>query len=462
MERNYYYSIILCFFFILTKANSQDFINADYSFGIKPTNIGANDMADVYNSWKTKFLTSCSNGRFRVKFDDPSFTVSEGIAYGMLLSVYANDQETFDGLWLYYKDFRNSNGVMNWKIRECTVVDGQNGATDAELDAAYALIVADKRWNNSGIVDYETDAKDLIKIIKDHEVEANTSVLKPGDAWGGSNTTNPSYFTTSYFRAYGTYTNDSAYWNAVADKCYEIIDNNLSKNNAVFNLVSDWTKADGNYSSEVSWANQQGRTYNYDAARTPWRAAIDYVWYGNNKALKYVDLCNDFVNHVGGFDKIYPGYKQDGTPLNSSYKDPTFTGAYALAALGSNNQSFVNAAYTELKKQVTDAYFGATLRAIYMFGMSGNLFNALDSSVLSNDKFKINTLVNLFPNPVLDRLHLNFNTNSKHKISIYDVKGSKLYDSTVNNTSVQIDVSNYLSGIYFVMVNNTAYKLIKK
>ncbi|GAL64937.1 glycoprotein gp2 [Algibacter lectus] len=62
------------------------------------------------------------NGRYRIKFDTPSETVSEGIGYGMLLSVYANDKELFDGLWLYYKDFSNNNGVMNWKISECSTL----------------------------------------------------------------------------------------------------------------------------------------------------------------------------------------------------------------------------------------------------------------------------------------------------------------------------------------------------
>ena len=64
----------------------------------------------------------------------------------MLLSVYAADKTLFDGLWLYYKDNLNSNGVMNWKINGCSGVNGANGATDAELDVAFALIVADYQW----------------------------------------------------------------------------------------------------------------------------------------------------------------------------------------------------------------------------------------------------------------------------------------------------------------------------
>ena len=361
--------------FIRAQISEVEFLNRQYAFGLKPTNIKSNDLSNVYISWRNAFVTACANGRYRVKFDTPSETVSEGIAYGMLLSAYANDKELFDGLWLYYNDFLNSNGIMNWKIEGCSHATGLNGATDAELDTAIALMVADKKWGNSGAINYKSDAESLINKIKLYEVELGSNVLKPGDAWGGSYITNPSYFATGYFRAFGEYTNDATFWNAVANKCYNIINANLSENNAVYNLVSDWSRVDGNYSTNVSWAYNQGKSYFYDAARTPWRIAIDYIWYGDTRALNYLDLCNNFVYSIGGFDRIYPGYSQKGLPINTTYKDPVFTGAYALASMASGNQFFVNSGFAILKNQSTFSYFSATLKAIYMFVLSGNGYN---------------------------------------------------------------------------------------
>ncbi len=441
---------------------AQVFLNADYEHGLKATNVSPNDMANVYNSWKSNWVEVCNNGGLRVKWNDPNFTVSEGIAYGMLLSAYANDQETFDGLWLYYKDNVNQRGVMNWKIEGCNTINGPNGATDAELDAACALMVADVRWGNSGVTNYNTEAKQLINLIKIHEVEAGSNVLKPGDAWGGSDNTNPSYFATGYFRAFGEYTNDRAFWNAVASKSYEIINNNLSKNNAAYNFVSDWTEADGDYSPVVaSWAFDQGKSYYYDAARTPWRAAIDYVWYGNNEAKNYASLCNDFVNSIGGFDKILPGYRQNGTPIDPSYKDPAFTGAYALAAMTSGNQNFVNAGYSELKNQVSMAYFAATLRAIYMFGMSGNLFNPV-SSALSNDELHNVNRFKLFPNPASNVLNISFKTAGNYEIKVNDITGKLIHKETSSESSTQLELSHYPSGMYFLSINNEKFKFVKK
>ena len=59
---------------------------------------------------KTDIVTGDGAGGFlRVRRPNSSgavvnSTVSEGIAYGMLLAVYADDQPTFDKLWRYSAD----------------------------------------------------------------------------------------------------------------------------------------------------------------------------------------------------------------------------------------------------------------------------------------------------------------------------------------------------------------------
>lgn len=461
-------SIIICFLVTLfsslsfAQISNIDFVNANYEFGLQPTNILSNDVYDAYVSWRNTFPETCGNGRYRIRFDNPSETVSEGIAYGMLLSVYANDKELFDGLWLYYQDFLNSNGVMNWKINGCNSVLGFNGATDAELDAAYALIVADKRWGNAGTVNYQSDALSLIDIIKNHEVENGTFVLKPGDAFGGSNLTNPSYLSPGYFRTFGIYSNDSTFWNAVADKSYEIINSNLTQNGAVFNLVSDWCSADGSYSNNASGFYNQGQSYFYDAARTPWRIAVDYIWYNNADALSYLNLCNNFVNAQGGFDEIYPGYSQTGVAITTSYKDPAFTGAYASAAMSSTSQNFVDTGYTVLKGQPTGAYFGATLRVMYMFTATGNMYNALAQNVLSNPETSTNSF-KIYPNPVSDVINISLgNQNTGDKIiELYTLSGQKVLDKKVSDLNTQLNIQGLNEGIYFLKINDTTFKIVK-
>jgi hypothetical protein len=92
-----------------------------------------------YTQWKGWYVTESGAGDpnttdsikyYRVKRDKASSndTVSEGIGYGMLLAVYFNDRETFDGLYRYCKLHfvnpadPNKYSVMHWKVR----ADGVN------------------------------------------------------------------------------------------------------------------------------------------------------------------------------------------------------------------------------------------------------------------------------------------------------------------------------------------------
>ncbi|MBX9853628.1 MAG: carbohydrate-binding protein [Cytophagaceae bacterium] len=348
--------------------------NRVYGFGLMPGNRSGADAQSAYNTWKTNFLASCANGRYRVKFDDPNQTVSEGIGYGMLLSAYAGDRAIFDGLWNYYKDNRNSHGVMNWKIGGCSGTVGANGATDAEIDAAMALIVAHYQWGSTSGINYDADAKALIGAIKSFEIESGSNVMKPGDFFGGSNITNPSYFAPGYFRVYASFTGD-AFWNAVADKCHDVINKNLSVNGAAGGLVSDWCKADGGYSPDAGGYNQGGRLYLYDAARTPWRIAVDYVWHGNTSAKTYSKKSSDFVRiNLGGPQNVKDGYNQNGSAYGQ-WHNSTFAGAFACAAMGGDVQAHLDNSYADLRGiNDNNSYFNHTLKTLYMFLLTGNFY----------------------------------------------------------------------------------------
>ena len=163
--------------------------NAAYPYGIKAvTSSAKTDVQAAYDDWfKNQYEESGNYGR--VKFDDQSYTVSEGIGYGMLIFVYMdnasnNTKAKFDKLWAYYKANSNSNGVMNWKISGFTNScsgDNCNGATDADLDVAMALMMAYKQWGDAS---YLTDAKALVATIYKNEISTSArGLLKPGDAW---------------------------------------------------------------------------------------------------------------------------------------------------------------------------------------------------------------------------------------------------------------------------------------
>lgn len=82
---------------------------------------------------------------------------SEGQGYGMLLSVAANDRETFDGIWgwtqkeLYVRG--DQLAAWRWDPNSAPHVSDANNASDGDLLIAWALIRAGKKWNEQAYLD---------------------------------------------------------------------------------------------------------------------------------------------------------------------------------------------------------------------------------------------------------------------------------------------------------------------
>ncbi len=361
---------------------------------IMPTNLptsgtygASQDAANAYNQWKADYVTSCGGSNpevFRVKFDSPTETVSEGIAYGMLLAVYAADKPLFDGLWQYYKNNMNGNGVMNWKVSGCNSVIGFGGATDAELDAALALIVANTQWPNSTSPhNYQVDATALITAIKDHEIQPTNAngpyQTNNGDAWGfGNNCRNPSYQSPAYYKVYAEFVpSQASFWNNVITASYDLINANVHPTTG---LVSNWSDHTGTPNS-CNGPDEHG----WDACRNPWRMGTDVSWFGDADAKA---ICNNLASFVQGTGapNLQGPIQQDGSA--GQYHSPTFISTWAVGVMGSNSsyQSTLNSVYTETVA-VTDPlpyYFGNTLRAICLFNLTGNFWLPTSSTPPSN------------------------------------------------------------------------------
>jgi endo-1,4-beta-D-glucanase Y len=327
----------------------------------------ANDdgaLQSAYATWKANYVTSQgAGGHLRVRRPaswDGNDTVSEGVAYGMIFAAYLNDQSTFNGLWNYAKSHFNGNGVMNWRIDANNNTTGFNGASDAEEDMAFALIVADKKWGG-----YGADARSMINKIYQFEVESGTAVFKPGDAFGGSNETNPSYFDPGMYKVFKAYENN-ARWDAVVNKSYEIL-NNVNNNNT--GLQPDWVNASGQPGS-------RGVNYTYDAARVPMRLVRDWGWFCDARAKAELDQLNGFFSGVG-MSNIKDGYALNGGVIGGNHNG-AFVGPVAAGATASGNAGFRQAAWNELIGIGTDGfYYSDSLRLLSILWATGNMYNPM-------------------------------------------------------------------------------------
>ena len=352
--------------------------NTQYKYGIMPTNLpsggefGASQKAaNAYNAWKNAYVASCGS-TYRVKFDDGNSTVSEGIAYGMLLSVYADDKNLFDGLWAYYKANMNGNGVMNWKIGGCSGVTGSNGATDAELDVAMALIIATEQWGSS----YASIAKSFIKTIKNTEMNNDGQTLN-GDAWGNMNSCrNPSYFAPAYYKEFAKVdTDNGSFWGTTAiDASNTILKANR---NSTSGLVSNWCDNSG---SENTCGNtgSGANGYGADACRNPWRMAVDYLWHGDDASSAAKDINAKLTSFVSGHENEMKGpFSNRGVsnPSSGSYVNGSYS-TFALPPMTSSSaQSSLNKCYNAVANLTdVDAYFNSTIRCITLFVLTGNFW----------------------------------------------------------------------------------------
>lgn len=448
-----------------------------YGNGILPTNLptGAytpasnlygksQDAYNAYNSWKTSYVRACGT-QYRVLFDDNSSTVSEGIGYGMLLAAYAADKALFDGLWAYYKSSSNGKGVMNWKMSNCTSASGNNGATDAELDAAMALLVAAKQWPSAtSPYTYSTEATTLITAIKDWEIHPSSYQAINGDGWGfGSNCRNPSYQSPAYYRLFATHVpSQASTWNSAVDASYTLLNANR---NATTGLVSNWSDQYGTPNT-CNGANE----YGYDACRNPWRMATEVLWNGNSTAqTNFCVPIAKYINGKGAANAKGPVPQSGGT---GGYANATFVSTYAAGICGSNStyQSIMNSMYTQTKNTVDGSgYFGNTLRVISLFVQTGNFWDPSSTIPLDiKDLTQVSTSetnIKVYPIPCSDKITIELNeaTSTDVTYTLIDVLGNTVYTNTVmySDSPIELNIPTK-PGMYQLSVIWNDHKVIRK
>jgi endo-1,4-beta-D-glucanase Y len=354
----------------------------------------------AYRAWKQAYLKSgCGAGRFYV---DPgqdvggsgskrSISISEGHGYGMVITALMAGADPdakgiFDGMYAFFRDHPSSGSrdLMAWKQLEgCQNVDprGTSSAADGDMDIAYALLLADGQWGSGGSINYRQEAIKVIGALKDKAVNLRTHTILLGDWVSAGDTqhyygTRSSDFMLEHLRAYAAATGD-AEWTRVADRGYELIDAMQRQYSAATGLLPDFIQqldAKPQPARPRFLESDTDGQYAYNACRTPWRIATDYLLAGDSRALKALQPINTWLRAATGGDplRIYGGYKLDGTPT-VNYYEPAFAAPFGVGAMvGAENQKWLNAVWDQLASSPSNRYYGDTLRMQALIVMSGN------------------------------------------------------------------------------------------
>lgn len=220
-----------------------------------------------------------------VRHDQGGDTVSEGQAYAMLIAVGVGDRSGFDRVWGWAAtNLQRADGLLAWHWDGGRVVDDQP-ATDADLDAAWALALAGERW---GRPDLTAEAARIGAAILAHQVigTARGPVLAAGpwavaDGWA-----NPSYGSPAAFDVLGRITGDPT-WAALAESARRL----ATESTGTAGVVADWARVGSDGSVRATAApgdgSDTGPVAGYEAHRVPIRFALDCTDAGQAVARRW-------------------------------------------------------------------------------------------------------------------------------------------------------------------------------
>ena len=291
--------------------------------------------------------------------------VSEGTGYGMLMMVYFSDNTTsyqsqFDKMWAFYKAGSNEHGLMNWSFGTLTPSDNKaNAATDAEMDVAAALIMASYQFGDEKYLD---EARTLLQNVKKYEFEEN-GLHKPGDAWNDKK--NPSYVAPAYYRLFAEVDKDNAeFWNTTAMNAnYALLETNSAEYST--GLFDNWSDASG---------KGMDKYYGYDAARTPWRLAQDFYWFGEEKAKTMLDKLGKWVSGKAA-SSMNGTIERSGSQMWNDHNSTFVATLMTSLVTDESRQGKLDEYWKEAVSLGDEAYFEQSMKVLCGLLVSGNMPN---------------------------------------------------------------------------------------
>lgn len=253
----------------------------------------------------------------RPKSEKPGDAVSEGVGYGMLVALYANDQTMFNIIWDAANRYMWNQCYYDWQVDVTGRTIGTGAATDAEEDVALALIFANKLVQAGKWVPYTSiqgsyiqHAQRMLNCMWSSHQIVTGGIVAPGAGWGGSSFLNPGYFSPASYRIFALIdpTHD---WNSVITTSYRIL---MNSPGAPFGMVMDWMTPTGGpvSTSNLGYNAYGGGTYFFkDAIRILWRVAMDAIWFNDEIAKMFLTNAMNFINAAGGA-AASNFYKMDG------------------------------------------------------------------------------------------------------------------------------------------------------
>lgn len=313
-----------------------------------PTPVAGADASELAEDFLADWVDD--DGRV-VRRDQGGDTVSEGQAYGLFAALLADDEESFDAVWNWTtSELQRDDGLLAWRWAEGEVVDAEP-ASDADLDAARALVVAGERFDRPDLTEDGTALADVV--IEQLTVETDAGrILLPG-LWAAKapHGYNPSYASPAAFSILARATGD-ARWDELARGSAQVTATMLDS----VALPADWAQVHPDGRVEMmpgAMGTGDEVQYGFDAARLPLR-------YAESCSAGDAQLAARTYAAMGQSDDIAARLDLGGAPLTEDRSPLTF----AARAAAATSDGDVTAGVADLKRAVelsadVQTYYGA-------------------------------------------------------------------------------------------------------
>ncbi|MEO6599033.1 MAG: glycosyl hydrolase family 8 [Polyangiaceae bacterium] len=327
-------------------------------------------IAQAYASWQKNFVKDNKV----VSPEQKGQVTSEAMGYGLMIAAAMGDKTTFDKFWGYVSTKLEGTGLMTW-----TDASNQSGsASDADLDIAYALLMAGTQWPSDSMK-YKDKATAMALAISSNDIKSN--LLTAGSKFNSQ--FNPSYFSPYAFRKF-------AFTSAI-DPSFAMVTANVTA--PVSGIPTDWSTSGGSPTGPgaagVTSAITDGNNgaMGYDAARVPWRLGLDVCLGGTNTtALKAI------VDYFGGLygpggasiDLMKAGFYKvaKSAPATQSYamaadNQGTYIGPMGVGGMAMKNNVLRDRAFRTIldlqeSPDFNQTYFPTTIGLLTLLAMAGD------------------------------------------------------------------------------------------
>ena len=304
---------------------------------------------------------------------------TEGMSYGMMITVQLNKKKEFNAIWNWAKTYMYitdpkapSYQFFAWSCKTDGTHNSEGAAPDGESYFAMALLFASNRWGDGkGIYDYRAEAETLLTAMVHrpaisapgkHGQHTVGPMMNPDPPMilfvpevSPEPFTDPSYHLPAFYELWAKWgpEADREFWARTAEVSREFF---VKTTHPQTGLAPSYANFDG--TPHINRFPQSGQ-FGYDAWRTASNWAVDWSWW--HKAPSEQELSDRIQKFFAeqGIDKYGPVYSLDGKDMGAT---PGLTHEDHPAGLvGTNAVAGLAATDRERAKQFTEALWNTPI-----------------------------------------------------------------------------------------------------